>query len=210
MSRRLSALLIWSLVAAATVYWSLRLFVQPAPLPPSARLAGAAPTAAADWGRLLGVPRKAAESAAVQPALAARFRLTGVAAAGASAGVASAATGVALIAIDGKPARAYRVGQRLEGEYVLQSVSLRSATLGTPVAGSLVLEIPPAAPAATALLPMPAAPQPPATPPPPQPSTPQPVPSALLSPIGPPAAAPAVESPPPPQTPDLRSSPLAR
>jgi general secretion pathway protein C len=38
--------------------------------------------------------------------------------------------GLALIAVDGKPARAYRVGALIEGTHVLKSVSARGALLG--------------------------------------------------------------------------------
>jgi general secretion pathway protein C len=38
---------------------------------------------------------------------------------------------VALIAVDGKPAKAYAVGARLDGELVLRSVSLRTASIDT-------------------------------------------------------------------------------
>jgi general secretion pathway protein C len=57
----------------------------------------------------------------------ARFQLIGVVAPRARA---SAAEGVALIAVDGKPARAYRVGAVVEGQTVLQAVAVRSAQLG--------------------------------------------------------------------------------
>jgi general secretion pathway protein C len=72
--------------------------------------------------------------------------------------VAGNARGVALIAVDGKLPKAYQVGSALDGELVLQSVSLRSAAIG-PVRGSptVTLELPPLPAAATGTLPVPAA-----------------------------------------------------
>jgi general secretion pathway protein C len=52
--------------------------------------------------------------------------------------------GAALIAVDGKPAKPYRVGDVVEDGLVLQSVKGRNAALG-PVSGAavLTLELPP-------------------------------------------------------------------
>jgi len=62
--------------------------------------------------------------------------------------------GVALIAIDGKPARAFPVGATVDGELVLQSVSLRTAAIG-PAQGAqtVLLEIPRLPPPNTGSLP---------------------------------------------------------
>jgi general secretion pathway protein C len=48
--------------------------------------------------------------------------------------------GVALIALDGKPAKAYKVGAVVEGDKVLQSVGARNATLG-PKGGPAVVAL---------------------------------------------------------------------
>lgn len=52
--------------------------------------------------------------------------------------------GTALIAIDGKPARPFRVGAKVDGDLVLQSVAARQAKLGPgpDAATTVTLEIP--------------------------------------------------------------------
>ena len=62
--------------------------------------------------------------------------------------------GVALIAVDGKPAKAFAVGARLDNDLVLQAVSLRTASIGPAQgAASVKLEIPPLPAPATGTLP---------------------------------------------------------
>ena len=57
---------------------------------------------------------------------------------------AASGQGVALIAVDGKPAKAFGVGARLDSDLVLQSVSLRTASIGPAQgAASVKLELPP-------------------------------------------------------------------
>jgi general secretion pathway protein C len=67
--------------------------------------------------------------------------------------------GLALIAVDGKPAKAFAVGSRLDDGLVLQSVGHRSASIG-PAQGdrSVLLELPALPPAATGVLPAPGTP----------------------------------------------------
>lgn len=150
---------VWALVAAAAVAWGLRVFVQPLPVPAGAAVADTAPVLQADLTRLLGAdpppPATAPEEAAPPPDT--RFTLVGVVAprgAGAAGRPSRSSDGVALIAIDGQPARAYRVGARVEGETVLQSVNARGAELG-PRGGParIALALPPPAPPATGSLP---------------------------------------------------------
>ncbi|HZY15973.1 MAG TPA: type II secretion system protein N, partial [Ramlibacter sp.] len=52
--------------------------------------------------------------------------------------------GAAILSVDGKPARPYRVGSLVEEGLVLQSVQPRSATLAAEVRGPalVVLELP--------------------------------------------------------------------
>ena len=84
----------------------------------------------------------------VAPDVAARFKLTGVVAAGRREGA-----GLALISVDGKPPRAYRVGERVDPQLVLQSVALRSARItAADGAPALTLELPAPTPAATGTL----------------------------------------------------------
>lgn len=132
---RLATLALWALAGASAVYWGLRL---------SAPAAGPAPAAAAPepvvadpqaLARLLGAQ---APSAATAPTLASRFVLLGLLA-GTTSG-----EGAALIAMDGKPPRPYRVGASVEPGLVLQSLSRREARLGADVGGTttLTLEMP--------------------------------------------------------------------
>jgi general secretion pathway protein C len=91
-----------------------------------------------------------AETASVQaPAISSRFQLTGV-----MAPKVAGQQGIALIAVDGKMPRAYRIGAPIDGELVLQAVSLRTASIG-PSSGSpaVVLELPVPPPPATGSLP---------------------------------------------------------
>lgn len=88
--------------------------------------------------RLLGANPVAAAPAAQAASLASRFALLGVV---------SERThdGAALIAIDGRPARPYRVGAAIDEALVLQSVQARQAVLANSVDGPpvLTLELPP-------------------------------------------------------------------
>lgn len=151
MPARLSAFIVWALVAASAVFWGLRLFVQ-APAAPAHTLAVGTDTASArvDLTRLLGAPPvESAPAAALQPAMASRFQLLGV-----MAPRQPGEHGLALIAVDGKMPRAYRVGAAIDNDLVLQQVSLRSASIG-PLRGApaLVLELPPLPPPSTGSLP---------------------------------------------------------
>lgn len=187
MLARITAFVVWGLVAATAVFWGLRLLVQPQPAPAHALAVGDTAVMRGDLGRLLGTPAVAAGPNAVPaaPELASRFKLIGVMAPK-PAPAASAPLprhGYALIAVDGKPARAFAVGASLDSGLVLQEVSLRSASIG-PAQGTtaLKLELPPLPLPATGTLPMPgdgaaaAAPPPPSRPPAAAP--PQPVPPA--------------------------------
>ena len=147
MPARLSAFLIWLAAAAGIVFWALRLAAVPIATPPGTTLASAGSGPRADLSRLLGTPPVASAAAAPPAAESARFRLLGVIAEGrpaaADAGRRQVA-GVALLAIDGKPPRALRVGASIEGGLVLQSVSRRGAAIGPPGApASVMLELPP-------------------------------------------------------------------
>jgi general secretion pathway protein C len=132
---------LWALAAASSAYWGLKLGgVQPAgstPAPPTRPVAAVDPMAIA---RLLGgTPSAAALAAPMAVAsLASRFQLVGVVA-GATSG-----RGAAVISVDGRPARPFRVGTQVDEGVVLQSVRGRQAVLA-PVSGSEVvtLELPP-------------------------------------------------------------------
>lgn len=175
MLARITAFVVWGLVAATAVFWGLRLLVQPQPAPAYALAVGDAAAIRGDLGRLLGMPAIAAANAPqAAPELASRFKLIGVMAPKPAPAASAAAPGhgYALIAVDGKPARAFAVGASVDSGLVLQAVSLRSASIG-PAQGTtaLQLELPPLPMPATGTLPppadgaaVPAAPAPPARP----------------------------------------------
>jgi general secretion pathway protein C len=145
-------LLAWAAVAASAAAWGLKLWVKPAPLPPQTQLASAHGAPRADLSRLLGAEAVvAAPTAAPEPAADARFTLVGVLS---PRSARAASEGVALIAVDGQPAKAYRIGAVVDGEQVLRAVSARGASLGPregPV--GIALTLPPPEAAATGVLP---------------------------------------------------------
>ncbi len=129
---RLTTLVIWALAAASAAYWGLRLSASgPGLTTAAAPPAASAPDAQA-MARLLGAV------AAPVPVASSRFALVGVLAGRSSGG------GAALIAVDGKPAKPYRVGAVIDTGLVLQSLGPRQARLGTSAEGpaSLTLEMP--------------------------------------------------------------------
>ena len=183
MPARLSAFVIWALVAASAAFWGLRLLVRAPSAPLHTVAVSESAPMRADLTRLFGAPPVATAATVPQaPALASRFQLTGV-----MAPKAPGDHGIALIAVDGKMPRAYRVGSAVDGELVLQGVSLRTAAIG-PARGAtaVLLEVPPLPVAATGTLPPPASFTPPAAGPVPPFAVP-PTPVAPVSPAAPPA-----------------------
>jgi len=133
---RLATFAVWALAAACTAYWGLKFVTVLSS--PGVAVPEAAPLPAdpARTAALLGaVPAVAMAAPAVN--LASRFALIGVA-----AGVSQA--GAALISVDGKPAKPYRVGTVVDEGYVLQSVAGRRAVLAAAMdaAPALTLELP--------------------------------------------------------------------
>jgi general secretion pathway protein C len=165
---------LWALAAGAAVFWGLRLASPAEPVAAAATMPKASVAADADAvARLLGAV-SASEAAPAAPEAASRFALSGVVADPSN-------QGAALISIDGKPPRPFRVGSRVGDNYVLQSVGVRSATLGASASGpaAFTLQLPVRAPISVGS-PVPAG------------MTPSPRPSGLF-----PATAPAVVAPPP-------------
>ena len=154
MFARLSAFVIWSLVAATGVFWLLRLSASPPAVPPYAVAVGNAVAVRGDLSRLFGAPQRAPSLAQATPEAPSRFKLVGVMAPRSGAAQAEPGHGLALIAVDGKPAKPYAVGARLDSDLVLQSVGLRTASLG-PAQGarSVLLELPALVPAHSGVLP---------------------------------------------------------
>lgn len=134
---RLVTLVLWALCGASLVYWGLRLS-RPATVAAVPATAPEPPVIDAQaLGRVLGADKSRPAAAAPAPAPT-RFVLRGV-----LAGTRSR-HGAALIAIDGKPPKPYRVGALVEPGLVVQSLDAREARLGETVDGATVmtLEIP--------------------------------------------------------------------
>lgn len=129
---RLGTLVLWAVAGASTVYWGLRLSSRPAGLSAPASAPQPVVPDAQALARLLGAVPTAAVAA---PAAASRFVLVGVLAGTASGG------GAALIAVDGKPAKPYRVGATVDQGLVLQSLSRRQARLGPAVDGEATMAL---------------------------------------------------------------------
>ena len=155
MFARLAAFVIWSLVAATAVFWVLRFGARGPQAPAYAMPVDRTSPVRGDLARLFGTPAVVAATA-VRSEASSRFRLVGVMAPKSRPRDESASYGFALIAVDGKPAKAYMVGARLDSGLVLQSVGLRTASLG-PAQGarSVLLELPTLPSPATGVLPVP-------------------------------------------------------
>ena len=126
MSSRWTGFFIWALVAASTAFWGIKIFAATRPVPPGAQ----APQAVAANGpmeRLFGAVVVPTAAAPQQHPESERFQLVGVIAPpGATQG------GFALIALDGQPARPWRVGATVDGNTSLLAVSKRGAEFGPP------------------------------------------------------------------------------
>ncbi len=138
MSARLVTLLIWAAVLAGAVAWGLPLFTGSTPVPPGTSLAAPAAPAGAGLGRLLGQAPAAPVLEAPVVVADSRFRLLGVV-----APRRGGASGLALISVDGKPARAVTVGRELEPGLRLLTVGHRQVELGaTTGAPAVTLTLP--------------------------------------------------------------------
>ncbi|MDP3619221.1 MAG: type II secretion system protein N [Ramlibacter sp.] len=127
---------VWALVAASAVYWGLKLSAPPAPVPAAPVLRTASPADPVSVARLLGSSPVLASAAPVA-SIASRFALLGVVASPGS-------QGAALIAIDGKPARPFRIGATVDDGLVLKFVDKRKAELAARMDGPVLvtLELP--------------------------------------------------------------------
>jgi general secretion pathway protein C len=136
---RAATFAVWLLAAASCAYWGLKLTARPAgniAAPVAVRPPPAIDPAAV--ARLLGGTAPAPGAVAAQPSLASRFALVGVVAG------AQSRQGAAVIAVDGKPARPFRVGSAVDEGLVVLAVQGRQAVLGPPGgAPVLTLELPP-------------------------------------------------------------------
>ncbi len=149
MSSRWIGFFVWALVAASAAVWGVRIFAATRPVP----LGAQAPQVVAANGpmeRLFGaVVVPTAPVAPVHPE-SERFQLVGVIAPreGGQAG-----EGVAIVAIDGQPARAWHVGATLDGNTALLAVARRTADFGPPGGpAAFSLQLPEPAPPVTGSL----------------------------------------------------------
>lgn len=151
MVSRWLAFVLWALAAATAVAWLLQLVASGRPVPAYAVSVDTMASPRGDLTRLLGAPPPVVEAPAAAVQVDSRYTLVGLVAA---PGAASAGSALAVIAIDGKPARAYRVGAALDDQTVLLAVRPRGVDLG-PRGGPLrsTLELAPLAPPATGALP---------------------------------------------------------
>ncbi len=128
---------LWGLVAASGVYWAMKLGSAPVTGPAAPLAPSAPPSDPATVARLLGAT-PAGPAATPVASLSSRFNLLGIVA-GQDGG------GAALISVDGKPPKPYRVGSPVDEGLVLQSVQQRSAAIGPSLQApsALTLELPP-------------------------------------------------------------------
>jgi general secretion pathway protein C len=125
------------------VFWALRFGVSPPQAPAYAVPIDRRAPPRGDLARLFGAPPVVAVAEEARPEAPSRFRLVGVMAPRSSTPEGTGAYGLALIAVDGKPPRAFAVGAKLDTDLVLQSVGLRTASLGSAQgARSVLLELP--------------------------------------------------------------------
>lgn len=131
---------VWALAVASLVFWGLRLAAPPETAAPPALVAGPVAVDPAEVAKAFGATTA---PASLTPDAGNRFQLLGVIAD-------EDQRGAALIAVDGKAPRPFRVGQQLGDGYVLQGVDVRAARLGagadTPTLLTLQLPKPTAAP----------------------------------------------------------------
>jgi general secretion pathway protein C len=129
---------VWLLVAASAVHWALRLGVRGSAVPSQAQSVGLAQALQGDPQRLFA--RSPAVAAAAPSPARDRFRVLGVAA--------QEGDGWVLMAVDGKPVRAYRRGSAVDGQWQVLAVAQRRVDIG-PAGGPAVLSLDlPALPAA--------------------------------------------------------------
>jgi general secretion pathway protein C len=126
--------LLWLAAGLSAGYWVLQALGR-APVTPVPAAASAPPVVdAALLARALGALPAATLLAQATPAAASRYALQGVVAVG-------AARGAALIAVDGQPARPFRLGAEVASGLVLQAVTAQQVRLGVAVDGPTVITL---------------------------------------------------------------------
>jgi general secretion pathway protein C len=135
-SLRLITLLVWMSVGLCAAYWAFK-FVTTKPV---AAAPVAAPTVAIDSkaiGKLLGATDIVAVKPVAAPVSSTKYLLFGIAST-------VRGTGVALIGIDDKPARPYRLGSKVADDMVLKSLTKTKAVLAASATApdGVTLELP--------------------------------------------------------------------
>ncbi len=155
MTPRLIAFVVWAAFAACAAFWGLRLFASAPQAPAHATAVGGINVARGDLARVLGADAVVASGpAAVATAQSTRMQLVGVVAPRSGSVAVASSEGLALISLDGKPPKAYRVGSVVDGDQVLQGVQHRSAKLGPRgQPASMTLDLPPLPAPTTGTLP---------------------------------------------------------
>ena len=128
-------LLVWALAMVSVTFWVLRIstFGASTEIPGSTATAADAVSDAVALSHLLGSVVKR-EALAPTAAAANRFVLLGVVADRSN-------KGAALIAVDGKPGKPYRVGSQIEEGLVLKSVAPHRANLGPAEGDGPLIEL---------------------------------------------------------------------
>ena len=131
---RLVTFVVWAAALASTAYWGLKSSADAVGPQTAVSTQTRAPIDSTAVARVLGAMPQGAEAVAlVNPST--RFVLLGVVA---------GHRGAALIAIDGKPPKPFRVGSVVDGGLLLQSVAPRRAALANSLDGpaAFALELP--------------------------------------------------------------------
>ncbi len=130
---RLFTFVLAALAAGSANFWVLKWQASPGLSDTPIALTSPQNIDTAKLAQLLGVSATAAAPTASGPG---KYQLLGV--------IAQGTLGSALIAIDGKPAKPYRVGQHVSDNLMLHSVAKRSAALSSGLQGnpSITLELP--------------------------------------------------------------------
>jgi general secretion pathway protein C len=129
----ISTALVWAVVAYSLVGW----FLRDNPTSPSASTSVASAQPVSETldsqavERALGAQAQVVQAA---PTLASRFQLVGVL-------NGDATTGVALISVDGKPAKPFRVGKPVAEGLVVQSTQAKRVQLGATLDGPSTLSL---------------------------------------------------------------------
>ena len=140
---RIVTLLLAVLVALSATFWVLKMVQGVPSTAPSGTTVAATATTANDAKALAralggGITPLSPTTQAASALTASNLILQGVIAHGSK-------HGAALIAVNGKPAKPFVIGAAVDGDWVLQSLATRSATLKN-AAGERVLELPPLSP----------------------------------------------------------------